>query len=540
MSTPTRNVPACSEDGHLRHPEVPTPPRGKSLATTLAIWVPLLLVPSVVTVVRYSAAHLIADGVQQSVMSIQGPELFYWGQDRLFPAISWLASPIADPTANLWACLVLQAISLHGLLLYVAAKSAGVLDHETGAAYGRRRTTVLTYLVLVATINALWDPAMMQSLATEGQPYALSWLLTALAYEAWRRESWSGWAVAATLAFVALGINPSVVLLAAFLAAVQVLRTRRVLTWLLFLGVLGVVFVMWSFLSEHFAMYATPEQVPGESYLSFSLDIFGAGFPTSIAHVIEQHRPLRTAVCVLAALAALLVVGPALRDRLVLLGSYFAGFTVLYVALFAGNRWVEMNGFNFRYFFPLQVLIVLLIAMPVTGAVLVLAARIRGRDGISARIPAGAPVTLALVGVVLAFLGPLQLPQNAPVLTRDDATESFARTNDIRFISGNYWYMWPLMHGLLEDGRDAVFVAGYKAHGDRSQYQRTLESQMSENGRARAVCVNDSVVACQTYLDYWTEPGWQPVRGGGATCPTTPQPDPNSPPATCRVLTFKP
>lgn len=533
MLMSSREVPSRRSRASMRR-RAPT-------VTLLVSWALLLLVPSVVTVLRYSADFLNADGVEQSVMSIQGPRLFYWGQDRLFPAISWVASPVADPTANLWLCFVLQALALHGLLLYLAVRATGVLRSTSPGAHNSRGITVLTYLVLVATANALWAPAMMQSFATEGQPYALSWLLTALSFEAWRTSTWPGRVGATASAFVALGINPSVVLIAGFLALIQVLRTRQALRWALFLGVLGGLFVGWSLLSNHFAMYPTPARAEAQSYLSFSFDVFADGFRQSINNVVGHHRPIRTLVALLAALAALVLINDALRARLVFLGSFFAGFTLLYVALFAGNEWVEMNGFNFRYFFPLQLLIVLATALPVTGAIIQVWARLRSaKTGTWSRMPSGLPIGLALAGTALAFAGPLKLPQDAPILTRDDATEQYARAHDITFISGNYWNMWPLMHGLLDGGRDAVLVAGFKAEGDPDHYRQVLDQDVQDRGTARALCVNEDVVTCANYLDYWTRLGWRPVRGPGAECPVAPNPDPEGPPPACRLMTYKP
>ena len=37
---------------------------------------------SVLTVLRYTAAYLQADGVMQALMSVQHVDLFFWGQDR--------------------------------------------------------------------------------------------------------------------------------------------------------------------------------------------------------------------------------------------------------------------------------------------------------------------------------------------------------------------------------------------------------------------------------------------------------------------------
>jgi len=47
----------------------------------------LLLGPALLSVFRYTTAHLQGDGVWQSVMSVQDVDLFYWGQDRFFAVV---------------------------------------------------------------------------------------------------------------------------------------------------------------------------------------------------------------------------------------------------------------------------------------------------------------------------------------------------------------------------------------------------------------------------------------------------------------------
>ena len=53
-------------------------------------------------------------------MSIQDVDLFFWGQNRFAAFVSALASPIANPDANLFACLLINAVSFHVFLLLLA------------------------------------------------------------------------------------------------------------------------------------------------------------------------------------------------------------------------------------------------------------------------------------------------------------------------------------------------------------------------------------------------------------------------------------
>lgn len=496
----------------------PGPARPSRAARTASLggYLLLLVVPSVLTVLRYTADFLNADGVEQSTMSVQGVRLFYWGQDRLLPVPSILASPIADPTANLWTCLVLQALSFYGLLLLIAHRVNRAL--RTPVPGG----TALVYLALVVAANGVLSARAIHSFALEGQPYALSWLLAGLAYEAWRRGGLPTMAAGAVAGVVALGLNPSAVLLAAFLAVTDGVRERRWVRWVGFLVVFGVGFVLWSALASRYGMYPTPARDPAPSYLGFTTQLFASGWSVVLDNFVAQVRPVRTVALGLVALLATTLLTPQVRARLLSFGAFFAGFTLLYVALFAGNDWVMLNGYHFRYFFPLQVLLVLGVAVPVSAALL------RGVEVVSSRRRNARPqhlvvplLVLGLVAAGLAMAGPLTRPGDAVVLEQHEATARFAQTRDIRFLSGAYWNMWPLMHDLLGPGRDAVYVAGLKTAGNRADYRAVLDRQIAMKGRAGALCVNDTARSCIGYLDYWTRPGWR-VSPGRVRCPAPP------------------
>jgi hypothetical protein len=105
-----------------------------------------VLALSVMTVLRYTVDFLQADGVQQSVMSIQDVDLFFWGQNRFAAFVSALASPIANPDANLFACLLINAVSFHVFLLLLAYMGTWLVS-------GTRNllATAVTFLALALT-----------------------------------------------------------------------------------------------------------------------------------------------------------------------------------------------------------------------------------------------------------------------------------------------------------------------------------------------------------------------------------------------------
>lgn len=470
-----------------------------------------LLVLSALTVMRYTYANLQADGVEQSVMSVQDIDLFYWGQDRLAPVVSWLASPIADPGANLWVCLMLQAMAFHGLLLAAARVGTPAVagDHSWSS-------TLLLFLALAAVAHACLTPQTLWALALEGQPYALSFLCALLAFVAWRRRRVLPALVAVALVWVMLGLNPSAVLVLATLAVVTWLRERRFWWWALLGAVSAASLLSWTYLAAEFGGQAgAAEENP--PYFEFRLEHYATSIPAVFHNLVSCLRlpwfPAMLFVAVLATLALPEERRRAFLPRFALAG----GFAAAYTALFTANTWIGMNDWHFRYFAPVPFLVILSLGAPVAAVVL---AGVRSLSDTRVRHRAAA---VAVGGAVLAcgagIAGPVRDPSDAAALQALQPTAAWAADHDVRFFSGYYWDMWPLLHVALREGRDAAFVTGFKSGGDPAGYRRAFQEEQEDGGTPRAVCVNAPVADCQEYLARWTEPGWQET---GEQCPVPP------------------
>ncbi|HEY5841574.1 MAG TPA: hypothetical protein VIU87_08910 [Mycobacterium sp.] len=487
----------------------------------------LLLVMALATILRYGADYLQADGVMQSVMSVQNVDLFFWGQNRFASVVSLLASPIADPDLNLLACLMINALCFHGLLLVIAWMGVRVVSGGRGWL-----ATLILFLVLVTVAHAVIAPGKIHIMALETQPYSMSWLLALGAFMLWKRREWWSYLLAIAMVGVAMGLNPSVILVAAFLSVIEMARRRQWVRWPSF-GVAWLVwFGVWMQLSASFGGKPSPIPVPDPVYFEFDRTQFIADFSRSTESVVTALSPTRAVVLIIVACAAVLLIARPIRDGLLPRLALTVMFAVGYWAMFAGNPWVAANAYSFRYFYPVMLAVVVCIAAAVAGALL------------SIRLPAAQSVLRpaiaggAAVACAASLAGPLTLLSQAPALTEVQATADFARDNGIDFLSGYYWDIWPLLHRVLVDGREAAFAAGYKSGGDPDAYRARFETDLLSGSPVRALCVEDSVANCQLYLDYWTEPGWTEVAG--ETCPVPgPTPALGGPKdQVCRILEF--
>jgi hypothetical protein len=147
---------------------------------------------------------------------------------------------------------------------------------------------------------------------------------------------------------------------------------------------------------------------------------------------------------------------------------------------------------------------------------------------------------IAAAGCVASLVGPLTLPSDSYARGQVQDTVDFAVANNVAFVSGDYWEMWPILHSLLDAGRTMAFGTGFKSGGDPATYLQKLDSDLAAGDTPLALCVNQQVGDCLLYLEYWTRPGWIVLTGrrcpipGGEQLLGAPAPARRS----CLVLAF--
>jgi hypothetical protein len=487
----------------------------RDLAVRVALIVAVLGL-SLVTVLRYTVDYLQADGVQQSVMSVQDVDLFFWGQNRFAAFVSALASPVAHPEANLFICLMINAIAFHVLLLIVAFMGTWLVSGTRSVA-----ATAVTFLALALTCHVVITPAALHVIALESQPYAMSWSLTLGAFLLWKTGRMWWWVLAALAVGAAVGLNQSTILGAAFLAVIEMARRRQWWRWPAF-GVVWLAWLgVWAVLASRYGGNAGPIPDATQDYFRFSMGTFLAEAPRSLTSVVGSFRTARLGVVAIISAVALLVLTAERRTAFLSRAAAAFVFAACYWVVLTGNPWVFQNGYALRYFFPTIMLVAVAVAAPLASflCALVVPSTVVGRVQVPPGLrPAAAAVAVVLpvVGLAAALRGPLSSPADATVLVQTRATADYARANGVTFLSGYYWDMWPTLHRAIDDGRRAAFVTGFKSGGDPAAYLAAFDDQLKAGRTPMALCINESDAFCQRYLDYWTRPGWVDT---GRFCP---------------------
>jgi hypothetical protein len=480
------------------------------------VFAAVLLLLSVVAVLRWSADQLAGDAILQSVMSVQDVRWFFWGQDRFASVVPALVSPIADPAANLFAGQLVNALAFYGLLLLVAAVAAPVLTDRRGW-----RPVLVIFLLFATAAAVILEPLALYFMALDAQPYALSWLLGLGSFLLWRQGAWWTAVLAGLLTWLAVGLNPSVVVGVAVLAVGQMVRSRQWIRWPAFGAVWLICLGSWMVIAARYPPIPGPTVDVEPDYYAFHLDLLRSGAARSLGALGDSLVTGPTVALAVIAAVSLVVVPARLRAALLIRIALLAGFAAGYWVLFTGNAWVAANGWGMRYYFPVLAIVVIGLAAPVAAALLA----IRATDTVA--------VAVAATACAVGSIGPQTPLADAPVLVQVDPTAAYARSAGIHYVAGDYWYVWPVLHQMLVEGRDSAFATALRSDGDPTAYRRPFDQDLAAGRRPQAVCVNDSADACVTYLNHWTEPGGSTTPEG--PCPAPPQPGNDG---TCLVLEF--
>lgn len=418
-----------------------------------------------------------ADGLLETVMSLQRLTLFYWGQSRFANLVPALAASIRDPVANADAQLVARVVLGLAAPVLVCAL-LGV--RERGIAV--MRATVLSASLFLA----LAPPRIVAEALTQTSPFGTSFTLAGLAVLAFR-EAVAGarhaarWRAAGTaLAVLASLQNVSLAIEAAPLAVglCVLARTRATVEWALAMafGLLATLAAM---------KLLAPPAAPhiggfGRSlaalriYGSYLLGPPGRGLWVGLALAVASNVMGRGAPGA----------WPRRAGDLVVAGT----IAVSFVATGLSN-WVVMNNAHPRYLVPDYLLAAGLGGVALERLLRLPAARRLEREG------AGFGAAALLLVFAAVHLGP-RAPGEDGIIGADwrgmsDTVAAAIRTRHLDGIAGDYWDVWPAVF-RMGDAAPATFGFAYNGEARRRAMVRRLRVQ----GQLRIGCIDRPGIDC--------------------------------------------
>ncbi len=454
----------------------------------IALW---WIAITLLTVFRHAPEQLNSDVLLSSMMSLQNVTLFYWGQNRLLNILPFAAWPFRDPTANLWAILILPAFAFYGGLL--AACHAMVARLAFPWSTARLFVLMSSVFLLVFTSYGIFRMAIWHV------EYGVPVLMIALAYgPLWTFCGRSDrlWLAGAAVFFaLAIGINPSSAILIAFIVCAGVLwRGRPTMRDFGAMGLAIVAFGVWSYIGHN----------PKMTYLGIMPGALFDGIARtakSTLKTLDLYAILALFLAYCGVFFATRTSPPAPRRAVVglrWLAALLALFSVLWLGFFSMNEWVVRNGHDWRYFTFL--LIGWMMMASCIGALRL------------SRLPRMASDALLGAIAVAAIVVTAALP--TPM--RDFAV--FKRVSELapaphRFYTGEYWDAWPLVIRDLMDGHESYGLT-YRGQGNLDGTMAAVEAAIAENGYAEVACIGATLEHCRFQTERVIGPVTIEVAGG--------------------------
>ncbi len=449
----------------------------------LAVWAidfALFISLALLTANRFSPEFLNADVILNSVISLQHVTPFCWGQNRMANILPLAASPIRDPSLNLYACLVIVTIVFYGLIWFWADRlsKTGFTDKQ------HRLVRREIFLVLASIFFFIAQPSTVFEIAIFHIEYTLSYLLLGVAFFCFfdqKKPLFMRFAVTGACFAVATGINYSIVIPALCLTGGRALFRRKLDNDSLAFGVCAVVLLIaWGLIARFY-----PD--PGISYVRFDFERLNDSVQIVAKNLIDafcvgNFIALALAACLLKILAFRMPQQIALSDynRTGLFTILLLVFAGAWTLIFSVNSWVTANLFNFRYFIPVIFVAMILLSLEVRN----LAVLFNWWQH-------------AAVSIVLAFGLIIYLAQPFVPLRDYRVFKSVNSVfpDDVAGYAGNYWYVWPAVMKNLLEGKDG-FGFTCRGEGNRGNLTRYFSKVAQRRGNLTFGCLEEPIDEC--------------------------------------------
>lgn len=451
---------------------------------------------------RAVPTHFDADTVLQSVMSIQKVTLFYWGQDRYANFLPFLYSWIPSLRANLLAIYFTSGITFFLLLELISDLLAKLSGRKVA-------TFRLVYFLVLSLVSlVVLNKKGIYTFAYAAQPYSMSFLLMGWSWLLICNNRIEGLKtiVVFLLMLVAVGINPSIMLITWACFVIYLFYRQNLKTLILPILATGL-FFFWQYLSSGI-------NAPHEDYSKFSQTaVFFENLRSTLNNFSQETErlPLTFALLVVSiVLFIILIKKHVIPKQVQLLIALLTLFALFWWCLFSLSDWVTKNNFHFRYFFPSILILLVLISMSISYALLT--------------TPMQLHLPLALVLLVLfGFLAvrPIMPMKYWHSSGGFDGVGQYMDLKQARILAGGYWQVWPALFRIQSitshkhpDGSPRLYGAAFRGSVNKAEMDSLIIREMRQGKISTAVCIGAEPDQCVNELVANTSFKWTYVEQG--------------------------
>jgi hypothetical protein len=437
---------------------------------------------------KFAPTSTNADTVIFSLMSIQKPTLLAWGQDRLFILAPIIFQFLKDPVLNLQAQILFYGWTYFVFLAYSCF--IGLKVRQSKVAFVDQ---VLCYLIASLLSLFFMGPVMNHVFISEGQPYALSYLLTLMAVVliVQKREQRLSKLLAFVLIFISTGLNPSILLLTGALGfGISVYEKRLRSAWLIGAAILS--FYVWGRLG---AIYGTP----GGNYSGFIFKNFVSNLESAWSFIYYYSRIHLIMYLFPLMIILMILYRSTIQPRFFFASLLLIGYALGWLLIFSQNSWIIANGYHFRYFFPTVVLPIILLGIVLQKTIQELKHHWKYLSGFG--------LTTAFVFWTYDPYTPIDKYKvflEEPVQSKSE----YAKAHGIRLISGNYWEVWPIVWRLKSQGIDAYGIS-FRSRAIADLITQKVKDDFHTLDSTRALCVDQLPDDCLKMSLEYTGHQWE-------------------------------
>ena len=442
-------------------------------------WLWLFLI-SYLTVNKYAPIALNADVLLNSLMSLRNITLFYWGQNRLLNVLPFLVSPIRNPSLNLSAILFITSLSTFLLLFLISRFTVRTIDNEV-----EKNNTLATqiFIALSGLFILGLNGGGVSEITINHIEWTLPFLLSGTAiYILWfeKLKKISHNILSVILIFIATGVNPTILIMNTFIAGASTLYNKRNYKKDLLIFLISFIsFAIWAYISTRLG--------PINSYANFSIKHISENIISSGASIFNTFN--------LSFVLLVLIMFTTVEIYRILnkgqnhhydnrLQQFCSAavllFSLCWIILFAGNKWVSMNLISIRYFIPVFFCIFIGISFKLSFILSEMKERLSS--------------LIVCILLLMSF---------ANLYTRFSNYQDFQLFKEINTLSpyryklyaGDYWSVWPL---VLRDQMEGItsFGLAYRSEGDQYATKEFIENELKKSGLITVLCVKSSLENC--------------------------------------------
>jgi len=445
----------------------------------------LLFTLSLLSVNYLSPEYLNADVLLNSIMSLQNITLFYWGQNRLINFIPLFLSSISNPILNISLFLIFSAFVFYAMVwkisYYIAMLKNNIIKYTFSS-------QIIIFLIFILIFIFLYTKYTLFNFIIWHIEYIFSYLLFLYIIDIFiHKEVYtkSSYFIITILSFISIGINNSILLvILAFFVFYIFIKQNKITYSIIHIFIALISFFIWIYIASKY----------GDTSAYSGLNL----------HDITRHTNqtifnILATISTFSLLILLFIISgfkfifsntkEGLQVSRVILAIFI--FMVSWFLLFSNHKWIELNQYHFRYFFPIFIGIVFIFTIYIWSMVTIFLTNNKFK----------------IVTILILFSIIILKQESSFIQYKDYNTfKSWSQVDEkhkqnirVFFHAGDYWQVWSAVMYDMMDKKSSYGLA-FRSEGNKDKILSEIKNEMKSNNKIVVYCHNSTIEECSNQV----------------------------------------